>query len=185
MLIKFILSEQTSSGNNAEGFSFAIIDAGCSFPRSEEQRSYDICLTRNSSTIPKLCRYSCANTINRYELYSSIDLCCRIISRMVLFTTITLDPRIWDAPILLGNPCRIRLNPALCILNLALTANFTNSKASLKSVNFIICSRNLFSGPAVIIGSSYLLFYLYFLSFRLVLPFEYDFKQSVFKCRFN
>jgi hypothetical protein len=148
----FCLSK-ASSGNNAEGSSFAIIDAGCSFPRSEEQSSYAICLTRNSSTIPKLCRYSCANTINRYELYSSMDLCCRIISRMVLFTTITLDPRIWYAPILLGNPCRIRLNPALCILNLALTANFTNSKAALKSFNFNICSRNLFSGPAVIIAA--------------------------------
>jgi hypothetical protein len=42
-------------------------------------------------------------------------------------------------------------------LNLALTANFTNSKASLKSVNFIICSRNLFSGPAVIIAAPIIL----------------------------
>ena len=45
------------------------------FLKSEEHRSYIICLTRNSSTIPKQWRYSCVKTIKRYELYSSVDTC--------------------------------------------------------------------------------------------------------------
>src|SRR5215469_5522863 len=98
-----------------------------------------------------MCQY-----INKYELYSSIHLCFWITFNVVLFATIMLEPRIRFAPILLGNPCRMRLNPALCILNLVLTASFTNSKTSLKSFNFNNCSEKLIKlNTSIVVQTEY------------------------------
>ena len=125
-----------TQGNTDQGSYLAIIVAGCPSPKNDLHISYVIFRTRNSSVMPKLCRYSWVRTVNKNELYCSEVFIPLMRSKIRLFTIIMLEPSTWYAPKLPGIPCNIRQSPALCILNLCSTASFTSSKASLKSRTF-------------------------------------------------